>query len=160
MIAGRKPQHPAAGPEYRVIPAGPNRWRIVDRQQRNHGAYTERAAADKAYVDLNAKACPELVEGSTRHTSKEEPVGANRLHPARRATWRTLLPCWGDRQSLTNSVQTATAAAMAQLWLRNDSIGTNRWVCGVTQEQAMAEYGSARCCNCVQIPRCPMPVAR
>ncbi len=41
-MASRKPQHPAAGPEYRVIPVGPDRWRIVDRQQRNHGAYTNR----------------------------------------------------------------------------------------------------------------------
>ena len=65
-MASRKPQHPAAGPEYRVIPAGPDRWHIVDRQQRNHGAYTDRAAADKACADLNAKAM--------RHTVKEEPL--------------------------------------------------------------------------------------
>jgi hypothetical protein len=64
-MASHKPQHPAPGPEYRVVPAGPNRWRIVDRQQRNHGAYTDRAAADKACADLNAKA--------VRHTAKEEP---------------------------------------------------------------------------------------
>ena len=66
-MPSRKPQHPAAGPEYRVVPAGPDRWRIVDRQQRNHGAYTDRAAADKACADLNAK--------STDATPpKEEPL--------------------------------------------------------------------------------------
>ncbi len=54
-MPNRKPQHSAAGPEYRVITTGPNHWRIVDRQQRNHGAYTDRAAADKACADLNAK---------------------------------------------------------------------------------------------------------
>lgn len=55
-MPNRKPQPATAGPEYHVIAAGPNRWRIVDRQQRNHGAYTDHAAADKACADLNAKA--------------------------------------------------------------------------------------------------------